>query len=61
MNARKRRRVTSRHATSKDKDVESYLIRLPAPEQLQFWNALHAPIRLTKAQEQLGRIMRGGK
>jgi uncharacterized protein (DUF1778 family) len=34
-------------------------IVLSPDEQLAFWNALHAPVRLTPAQRRLGRVMRG--
>ena len=34
-------------------------IAMTAGEQLQFWNALSKPPRLTKAQKKLGAIMRG--
>jgi uncharacterized protein (DUF1778 family) len=40
-------------------DAKRGIIRLTADEQLQFVEALHAPVRLTRAQRKLGRIMRG--
>jgi|GEM_PF-986206 len=35
------------------------VIALTAAEQLAFWNALQGSVQLTRAQRQLGRIMRG--
>ena len=40
-------------------EAEMNVIRLSTDEQLRFWNALHAPVRLTEAQVMLGRLMRG--
>ena len=37
------------------------VIALSPDEQLQFWKALNATPKLTAAQKQLGRLMRGGK
>ena len=34
-------------------------IRLTPAEQLAFWRALHRPAKLTRAQKQLGKIIRG--
>ena len=34
-------------------------IALSPEEQIRFWEALHAPQRLTPAQRRLGRLMRG--
>jgi uncharacterized protein (DUF1778 family) len=45
------------------RDVEearSRTIALSPEEQLAFWQALHAPVRLTKRQRELARVMRGG-
>lgn len=39
--------------------AEAHVIALTPEEQLEFWEALSKPPKLTKAQEQLGRIMRG--
>lgn len=36
-------------------------IQLIPEEQLVFWQALHAPTKLTPAQKRLGAIMRGTK
>lgn len=37
----------------------SQTITLTPADQLAFWVALHAPVILTPAQEELGRLMRG--
>ena len=34
-------------------------IALAPKEQLAFWKALHAPVRLTAAQKKLGKLMQG--
>ncbi|MCR9294556.1 MAG: DUF1778 domain-containing protein [bacterium] len=39
--------------------AETQRIALTPEEQLAFWEALSKPPKLTKAQKQLGRIMRG--
>jgi uncharacterized protein (DUF1778 family) len=39
--------------------AQAHTIAMTANEQLQFWNALSKPPRLTKAQKELGAIMRG--
>lgn len=39
--------------------AEAQMISLTPEEQLEFWQALSKPPKLTKAQKQLGRIMRG--
>lgn len=39
--------------------AQAHTIAMTADEQLQFWNALSKPPRLTKAQKKLGAIMRG--
>ena len=39
--------------------AEAQMISLTPEEQLTFWEALSKPPKLTKAQKQLGRIMRG--
>lgn len=38
---------------------ETQTIAMTATEQLEFWNALSAPPKLTSAQKDLGAIMRG--
>ncbi|WP_417746907.1 DUF1778 domain-containing protein [Rosistilla oblonga] len=39
--------------------AQSQTIAMTAEEQLQFWNALAKPPKLSKAQKELGAIMRG--
>ncbi len=39
--------------------AELKVIAMTPDEQLQFWNALSKPIKLTKAQKELAAIMRG--
>lgn len=39
--------------------AEENVITLTPDEQLAFWNALNEPVRLTKAQRELGAIIRG--
>lgn len=34
-------------------------IKLTPAEQLAFWQALSAPVKLTRAQKKLGKLMRG--
>ncbi len=34
-------------------------IALTPKGQLAFWKALHAPVKLTAAQRELGKVMRG--
>ena len=41
--------------------AQRQVIALSPAEQLQFWNALNTSPKLTAAQKQLGRVMRGGK
>jgi uncharacterized protein (DUF1778 family) len=39
--------------------AEAQMISLTPEEQIAFWEALSKPPKLTKAQKQLGKIMRG--
>jgi uncharacterized protein (DUF1778 family) len=39
--------------------AQSQTIAMTPDEQLQFWQALSKPPKLTKAQKELGKIMRG--
>ncbi len=39
--------------------AEAQTIAMTAEEQLQFWNALAKPPKLSKAQKELGAMMRG--
>lgn len=53
------RTVTVSQARRELASAKEYTIRLSPEEQLQFWNALNAPVVLTPAQKRLGRLMRG--
>ena len=55
------RMVTVAQARREVSQAEQNTIAMTADEQLAFWNALNAPPRLTKAQRELGRVMRGEK
>lgn len=48
----------ARHEVS---SAQRQVIALSPGEQLQFWNALNSPPKLTAAQKRLGQVMRGGK
>lgn len=39
--------------------AEAHVISMTPGEQLEFWGALSKPPKLTKAQKQLGKVMRG--
>ena len=39
--------------------AEAQVISMTSEEQLEFWEALSKPPKLTKAQKQLGKLMRG--
>ena len=53
------RTVTVGQARREVAEAEQNVIALTADEQLEFWNALNRPPRLTKAQKELGAVMRG--
>jgi uncharacterized protein (DUF1778 family) len=53
------RMVTVAQARRETTEAEQGTIALTAEEQLAFWKALNDPPKLTKAQRELGRIMRG--
>jgi len=53
------RTVTVAQARRETAAAEEHVIRLTPDEQLAFWNALQSPPRLTPAQRQLGKLMRG--
>lgn len=55
------RMVTVAQARREVSDAEQSTIALTPDEQLTFWNALNATPKLTKAQRELGRAMRGEK
>lgn len=53
------RMVTVAQARREVSQAEQNTIGLSSEEQLAFWNALSSPPKLTKAQRELGRLMRG--
>ena len=53
------RMVTVAQARREVDQAEQNTIALSPEEQLTFWNALNATPKLTKAQRELGRTMRG--
>ncbi|MBW3540831.1 MAG: DUF1778 domain-containing protein [Planctomycetes bacterium] len=53
------RMVTVSQARREVEDARRNTISLTPEEQLAFWKALNAPPRLTPAQRELGRLMRG--
>ena len=55
------RMVTVAQARREVSHAEQHTISLTPEEQLAFWKALDAPPKLTKAQRDLGKIMRGDK
>ena len=55
------RMVTVAQARREVSQAEQDTISLTPDEQLAFWSALNAPTKLTRAQRELGRTMRGEK
>jgi uncharacterized protein (DUF1778 family) len=55
------RRVTVAQAQREVNEAEQNTIAMTPEEQLEFWNALARTPKLTRAQRELGAIMRGGK
>jgi uncharacterized protein (DUF1778 family) len=53
------RTVTVAQARRETAAAQQQVIRLAPEEQLAFWNALAQPPRLTPAQRQLSKLMRG--
>ena len=53
------RQVVLTQARQELEEARTRTISLSADEQRAFWEALQAPVRLTKAQRQLSRVMRG--
>lgn len=53
------RQVTVEQARREVRAARQHTMVLTPQEQLAFWNALDAPVTLTKAQRRLGAIMRG--
>ena len=55
------RTVTVAQARKEVMSAQSQTIALSPGEQLEFWNALQRPVRLTASQKKLGLLMRGRK
>jgi uncharacterized protein (DUF1778 family) len=53
------RTVTVAQAQREVAGARAQTIHLTPEEQLAFWQALHAPVKLTPAQKRLGKLMRG--
>lgn len=53
------RTVTVVQAKREVQGAQDRTIRLSPDEQLAFWQALQAPVKLTRAQKRLGKLMRG--
>jgi uncharacterized protein (DUF1778 family) len=53
------RLVTVMQARKEVLAASEQTIALTAEEQLAFWTALSEPVKLTKAQKKLGKLMRG--
>jgi len=54
------RQVTVSQARKEVAEAAEQTISLTPDEQLAFWTALSAPVKLTTAQKKLSRVMRGG-
>ncbi|QJW96634.1 type II toxin-antitoxin system TacA family antitoxin [Frigoriglobus tundricola] len=54
------RQVTVAQARKEVEAAGSQTIAMTPAEQLAFWAALNAPVKLTAAQKKLGKLMRGG-
>lgn len=52
------RLVTVAQARKEVESAEQQTIRLSPQEQLAFWNALQAPVKLTPSQKRLAAVMR---
>jgi uncharacterized protein (DUF1778 family) len=53
------RQVTITQARKEVAAASEQIISLTPEEQLEFWNALSKPAKLTPAQKKLGKVMRG--
>jgi uncharacterized protein (DUF1778 family) len=53
------RQVTVAQARKEVKAAAGQTIAMTPEEQLAFWTALNAPVKLTAAQKRLGKVMRG--
>jgi uncharacterized protein (DUF1778 family) len=52
------REVTVAQARKEVSAADERVLLLTPDEQLAFWNALNAPVKLTPAQRKLGKLMR---
>lgn len=55
------RTVTVAQARREVSSAQERTILMTPAEQLAFWQALQAPIKLTAAQKRLGKLMRGAR
>lgn len=55
------RTVVLAQATKEVKAAENEILRLTEAEQLVFWNALQAPVKLTEGQKRLRKVIRENK
>jgi len=53
------RLVTVPQARREVEAAQEQTIRMTPEEQLAFWNALHEPVKLTPAQLELRKVIRG--
>jgi uncharacterized protein (DUF1778 family) len=53
------RTITVAQARREVDSAREQTIQLSPEEQLSFWRALQAPVKLTPAQKKLGKLMRG--
>lgn len=53
------RQVTIAQARREVESAREQTIALTPDEQIAFWNALKAPVKLSAAQRRLGAVMRG--
>lgn len=53
------RSVMVAQAARELEQAKANTIGMTPAEQLAFWQALHEPVKLTKRQKQLGRLMQG--
>ncbi len=53
------RTITVAQARREVDSARVQTIQLSPEEQLSFWRALQAPVKLTPAQKKLGKLMRG--
>lgn len=55
------RTVTVAQAQREVSSAHEQTIQMTSGEQLAFWQALQAPVKLTAAQKRLGRLLRGAR